>query len=301
VSQVLAVFRPDTELQSSDYPGLFEAADLASGRGQRLFLRMLRTKLVLATLAAISGTFALIVGGIDAAAVFTTLAFASAFAIELYLEHTEPTKAWYEGRALAESVKTLTWRYAVGGVPCPRTLPEDKAKRVLLDRVRALEADLSTVPLLPTTRGVITPRMRELRAAPLAERKRAYLDGRIQDQQEWYAGKAEYHQRRLRLFRTSVLALNLIGVCAATVKIFGLVSFDLAGVVAASLASLAAWVQARQHAATAAAYVIASHELSIISELLRQDMPEDEWATVVADAEDAISREHTLWRASHGE
>jgi predicted GIY-YIG superfamily endonuclease len=45
--------------------------------------------------------------------------------------------------------------------------------------------------------------------------------------------------------------------------------------------------------------VVTSHELGVIAELLRQNHGELEWSTAVDDAEDAISREHTLWRASH--
>ncbi|MFE0022452.1 DUF4231 domain-containing protein [Amycolatopsis sp. NPDC059021] len=294
--------RPAVGLGPMDYPGLFDAADRASLRGQRSFLRSLQLRMTATTVAAASAAFTVTVGrSFDAAAVVTALAFVTAIVVELSVRQSRPNVTWYEGRALSESVKTLAWRYAVGGTPCALSLSEAEADRVLLDRVQALQADLPSVPLLPTTRGVISDRMREIRAASRAERTSAYLTGRIQDQQRWYATKADYHRRRARILRGVVLLLEVTGVSAALAKAFALVSFDLAGIVAASVAGLSAWSQARQHTTAATAYTVASHELSVIRELLSREMSEAEWAATVADAEDAISREHTLWRASHGE
>ena len=50
-------------------------------------------------------------------------AFAIAFGLALRLATERPMDNWYEGRAGAESTKTLAWRYAVGGDPFPIGLP----------------------------------------------------------------------------------------------------------------------------------------------------------------------------------
>jgi hypothetical protein len=179
-------------------------------------------------------------------------------------------------------------------------MPDDEADQLFLERIRLLQRDLPAVTVLPTTAPPITDRMRELRATPLVERRRAYLQGRVTEQQRWYAGKADYHQRRATLLRALVLTLEVVGVAGALAKAFGVVNFDLAGIVAASVAGLAAWSTARQHATTATAYAVTTHELSVIGELLQYSHDERQWSTAVGDAEEAVSREHTLWRASHG-
>ena len=284
-----------------DYPGLFATADQASARGQRSYLRALAVRLSLAVLAAISATFTIRLGGsVDAAGVVTALAFVTALVVDVSVLQSRPGRAWYEGRALSESAKTLAWRYAVGGAPFSQALTGEQADKLFLDRIRLLQRDLPSVPLLATTAPTITQTMRRLRAAPLTDRQAAYQDGRVVDQQRWYATKARYHRRRATAFRITGLALEVLGVVAALSKAFGIVDIDLAGIVAASVAALAAWSSARQHGATATAYVVTSHELGVIAELLRQNHTEREWSTAVDDAEDAISREHTLWRASHG-
>ncbi|GAB3505104.1 DUF4231 domain-containing protein [Amycolatopsis cihanbeyliensis] len=292
----------NTGLTGDDYPGLFQAADAASGRGQRSYLRASGARLLLAVLAAAAAAFTVRIGskGIDIAAVVTALAFVGALIVDIAVLRAQPSRTWYQGRALAESAKTLTWRYAVGASPFPLSLTADDADRLFLQRIRALQGDLPQVPMVPNRSGTISDRMRRLREGALDERRSAYLSGRIHDQQRWYADKAEHHRRRASVLRRAGLALELVGVTAALAKAFGAVDIDLAGIVAAAVSGLAAWSSANQYTATATAYAVATNELSVIGDLLTRDMPEPEWSATVADAEEAISREHTMWRASHG-
>jgi len=71
-------------------------------------------------------------------------------------------------------------------------------------------------------------------------------------------------------------------------------------------AATAAWVQAKQYATLASAYAIAiaiaiaiaNEELASIRVLSAHGTGEAAWAEFVDSAEGAISREHTMWRAS---
>ncbi|MGW0890761.1 DUF4231 domain-containing protein [Saccharopolyspora sp. NPDC002578] len=289
-------------LADSDFPALYQASDLASQSKQRAYLRSVRAGLVLAVLAAACGA----VPGQDAPetvdffAVVTALAFVGALAVELSVFGSRADKTWYEGRALAESTKTLTWRYVVGADPFPVDAPTQVADDVFLARIRNLQHDLPNVEVLPSRSGTtISDRMRQLRSASLAERKDAYLTGRLLDQQSWYAAKAEFHHRRASIYRTLTLLLEVLGIAVALSKAVGVIDFDLAGVVAACVSAFAAWSATRQHQTTGTAYVVTSHELGVISDLLQRDMTEAEWGAAASDAEAAISREHTTWRASH--
>jgi hypothetical protein len=285
-------------LHHSDFPGLFQAADQASIQGQRTYLRAVRARLTLSVLAAASAAVTIAVGTADIAAIGTALLFVGALGVDVLVLRGQPNQTWYQGRALAESTKTLAWRYAVGGAPFPLSVPAIDADKAFVDRLAALRGDLAAVPLLPTRAGMISDRMRALRAAPLPERQRTYLTGRIDDQQVWYADKAQFHRRQARLYQGLMLVCEIAGVAAALAKAFEVISFDLAGIVAATISALAAWTAARQHAGTAHAYVVASHDLGLVREHLRYRDSEAEWAAAVADAEAAISREHSTWRSS---
>ncbi|MDR7304198.1 DUF4231 domain-containing protein [Haloactinomyces albus] len=288
-------------LDHHDYPGLFQAADAASLRGQYSYLRAVRARLILSVLAATSAAITITIGVADIAAVGTALFFVSALGVDVLVLRGKPNEIWYQGRALAESTKSLTWRYVSGGTPFPRSLSTADTDQMFTERLGALHRDLAAVRLLPTRAAVLSERMRELRATSLPERQELYLIGRIQEQQSWYADKAVFHQRRANTYQALVLSFEVAGVAGALAKAFGVISFDLSGIIAAVLAAFAAWSATRQHTTTADAYIVASHDLALARERLRHCTDEHQWANAVADAEAAISREHSTWRSSHGE
>lgn len=286
---------------TEDYPALYQSADSASRRGQYQFLRAHGARLILAVIAAVFAAFTIRVGshGVDAAAIVTTVAFVTMLALNVWQLRNRADQDWYEGRALAESVKTLTWKYMVGGSPFPIGMPPAAADQLLVERIRRLQPPLRSLNFPPPTGRTISNRMREVRQLPLDRRRAVYDIGRVLEQQRWYASKAEYHYRRADQFGFISLSFEIVGISAALAKALGAVDFDLAGIVAATIAGLAAWSSARQHTTTAVAYSVTAHELSTIRDMLERDHTEQEWSSAVTDSEDAISREHTLWRASH--
>lgn len=285
----------------TDHPAVFQAADAASGLGQRFYLRALLARLLLALLAATATAFTVRIGSkqIDVFAIVTMAAFVAALAIDIVILRDRPNRDWYQGRALAESVKSLTWRYTAGGLPFPIEMSSQQVDLLFLQRLRELRRDLPDLPLGPAQDDEISGPMRVLRHGSLDDRKRAYLDGRIADQQDWYASKAVFHQRRAALFRSLTVILEVAGAFGALAKATGILDFALAGIAATAVACLAAWSATHQHATNAYAHFLAAHELALAHEHLSGAPDETVWATAVADAEAAISREHSTWRSSH--
>ena len=65
----------------------------------------------------------------------------------------------------------------------------------------------------------------------------------------------------------------------------------------AAAGAATAWTQTRQHVVLEASYADAAIDLANARERLEREMTEDEWAEEVGTAEEAISREHTMWIA----
>jgi hypothetical protein len=74
---------------------------------------------------------------------------------------------------------------------------------------------------------------------------------------------------------------------------------DAMTIMASGAAGVIAWTESKQSSALATAYAVAAQELSEIASCFEQRFTEDEFAVFVEQSEEAISREHTLWRASH--
>jgi uncharacterized membrane protein len=96
------------------------------------------------------------------------------------------------------------------------------------------------------------------------------------------------------------IVLEIAGLIGGALKAFGWINFDLLGFLAAAAGCVMAWIEAKQHRNLATAYGIASQELASIATELPMVSSEERWAALVGQAEEAISREHTLWRASRG-
>ena len=295
-------------LHSPTYSSAFGMADETAGWGQRVHLRLTRLELGLLVLAAASGFFHVVVGPhrIDLGGVAAVVLFTLTLVLRAYRMSVRPAIVWQDGRAAAESIKTLCWRYAVCGRLFPAGLDGTRADRLFIERLRDTLDGIRGLQLVQPADAAheeITPWMRELRAAPLDERRDVYEKARVEDQQRWYAGRTELNRRELQRWNLVVLGLEVLGVVAGSLKAFGLLdlswsSGDLLGVAATLGAAAAAWVQTRQYATLASAYAIANEELSAIRALIGHAHDERRWAEFVDSAETAISREHTMWRAS---
>ena len=286
-------------LPNSALPGLFQATDQASIDAQRRFLFASRLRLAFLVLAAATGVSPLLINGtVDLAAAGTVLALIGAIGVEVWLLTEHPERTWYDGRALAESAKTLAWRFAVGGAPFGAPLDSGTAERQLVAQLGTLLQDAPPSGIGPSSLPPVTDEMRLLRAADFEQRRTAYIAERIDGQAEWYRVKAQYNLTQSRRWRIALLVVESGGVLAALLRAIGLVQVDLAGIVAAVAAAGVAWLSLKQHESIARAYSYAAHELAIAGNRLRNLTDEAEWESEVDNAEEAISREHIMWRAS---
>jgi len=246
-----------------------------------------------AVLAAGLSIFTISISGVEWGDVLATIFFAGGLLISIYLLAERPERQWYDARAVAESVKTMAWRYSAGGSDFPLGAESDSA---FLQQLTALTKSLEHVSLATPSGSEITPSMRQLRNAPLEVRRHAYRQHRIDDQQSWYSVKARFHGRRATQWLLASLVAQLLGITAGLLQATETVDIDLLGLAAAVSAAIIAWLQMQQHSMLAEAYGVTARELSLVDQQLAAVSPEG-WPAALDEAEAAISREHTLWRA----
>jgi protein-S-isoprenylcysteine O-methyltransferase Ste14 len=297
---------PSPILDDDHLPALFHAADHTSTSGQRQFFRATGLRLFF-----LVGAAAAAAGVKTDSQPISWLGFVGAILlitaaiVEVYIMRNRPEGRWYDGRAAAESAKTVAWRYAVGGAPFALdAMSQRDADKLLIQRLEDSLTDLDDLSFDPRRSAAqqITPRMRELRASPLEIRKAVYESKRIQDQIAWYADKNEKHERQARRLTFVVVAFEILGAIGAlyfAIKPEELVG-NAVGVAATAAAAVGVWLQAKQHQTLARAYAVAAQQLSSIRSMIRWPETEQDWSRFVDDAETAISKEHTLWRASRG-
>lgn len=266
-------------LQSS-FPAVYRRAGDASATAQNAFVRSSGVRLLALCAAGVLAEF-------DRMATWVAVAFGLALVLELAAALRRPEREWYGARAGAESVKTLAWRYAMGAAPFPRDVADPDA--LFARRVHDILGHSDHA----------TDAMRDARASSLEARRALYRRERVADQLQWYERKAHQNERRARAWSVVLVLVEAGAFVAALLRAMGKIDFDLFGIVGTLGAAAAAWTQTRQHATLAAAYAVAAKELGMVAERIDDARDEAEWARFVADAEDAMSREHTMWRATH--
>ena len=284
--------------ESFEFPEAFKVTDEASLAGQRSFIQSTRVQLILLVIASAAGSLSWTINGDwDGTALLAGVAFSVAAILRLVILRSRPHRLWYDGRAAAESIKTLAWKHAVAGDPFVRG--DTSADERFVGLVGEVVSSFDTLgPEAGGASAEPTSSMRTLRSASLEDRRRAYSDGRIADQQGWYTRKAAWNKNRARFWGVIAFVLQVIGAVGAYLKGFGVIDVDLFGLAGAAVGSAVAWLETKQHHSIARAYKVAAEELADIQRLIGQKQTEQEWSAFVAEAEEAISREHTMWRAS---
>lgn len=284
-------------LSDADLPGVWRDADTSSVQGQRWALILTGAKVGGGVLAALGGIFALQDGGVGMAPWVVLAGFVLSLVSEIASWVFRPEENWYDGRAVAESAKTLAWRYAVGADPFPASLARATAEELFRERMSLVADQVSDRIVFESPHTVITPRMDELRQSSFVDRREAYVKGRTLDQHRWYSRKARENRRRANIWRFFLIVAEVAAVSLAAGQVLGAWDVDLTGLLAASIAAGTAWVAVKQFSPLASAYSVAAKELALQEAKLRT-VAEDRWTLVAADAEEAISREHTTWIAS---
>lgn len=285
-----------------DMPGTYHDANWTSLKCQKRYTRIFRWMLIASVAAAGSTWLASALHKYrtaynSAALVLAITAFVSTFV----LKERKYEDGWYLGRAVAESVKTRTWRYMTGATPYGIDLEQRTVDERFIGDIRRILADSSNLTLERApdqSREEISAAMRSIRSLSLRERLHTYRDRRIIDQRDWYGTRASANATSERNLFVLVLMCQFL---ASIVALYGILRDSVIGdstaVLAAAGTGFVAWLQVKKYQETAKAYAVASHELSMAEALVGGVETETQLSKFVEDSESAISREHTLWIA----
>ena len=282
-----------------EYPAMFAAADAAAIDAERWYARLIQTGLVLVSIGAlIAGLgsavpqwWRQIVAGIAA------IAIAAAVVLRWVNRATRSDKAWFDGRSVAESVKTASWRYMMQVAPFDQSADDVDGRLVSeLKEILRARKDLSLDPAKSTGRQ-ITPNMREVRNMSFDARKAFYLERRINDQVSWYSNRASLHRSRARIWFAVGLGAEVTALIWAVFRIIQTDAVNLIGFFTSVAAAATAFAQLQRNDELARSYTLAAQEIQLIRSLMDGAETEPRFLQLVESSEGAISREHTMWMA----
>lgn len=290
-------------MNEKDYPSLYRAANKASLAAQKTYLILMGLDLTFMTIAALLSVYSFqatdkkewvyLVGSL-------ILVLGLILTLILKLKKFEDT--WYQGRALAESVKTLTWKFISGSEGFEISIQGSPAQELFVNRIAELAKKFNDYTKhfdsKILTQPTITPEISERRNKNFQDRKSFYVEHRINEQKEWYANKAKFNDKRHTTWFVIILLSQLFAIISSYYLIkFPDSNWNMVGLFT-TLASVGiAWLQLKHHQELKQAYTTAVIELKFIEDKSSSILSEQDLARYVFDSENAISREHTLWLA----
>ncbi len=226
--------------------------------------------------------------------------FLLAFVVTLLSSTLKLEQKWYTARAVAESAKTLAWKYMMRARSSAAQPSEPSPElRISADLTAILKDFREIGAMLGGERGQrdqITPVMRSVRNCEVTERQQIYIQQRINAQRKWYSNASDRNRRMSTTIAVLVAVTQLVAVAAAGASVAG-GSMKLSSVLAGAASSLIGWGKLRQYGELAESYGITAQDLGLVEERGKQLLNEQEFAEFVEDSEAAISREHIVWRA----
>lgn len=280
------------------YPVLFESADEASNRSQRKFLWLVRLEYLLLFVAAF---FSLGLSQSRPYYVSYAVVLAASMGLMAYRSIKKPEKTWYQARALAESIKTLTWRFAMRAEPFDDDRGVDARRdfrKLLKDVLKTNHSISDALGGLKATGDQLPNEMQTIREFGLDQRKDYYLEHRIADQRSWYEIKAKHNKNAASAwFWISCLAYAL-GLFFILTRVIDptYVGWPTEPLVVFASGAVG-WTQIKKFNELAAAYSLTAQEIGLTESLIRDTRTNGAFSAAVNEAELAFSREHTQWSA----
>jgi conflict system pore-forming effector with SLATT domain len=294
-------------VDTKDYPALFQSSDEAALEAQRNYFRLLESYLAVVVLASIAS----ILGGLGdpgwsrMIAGINALLLAVAVLLAWLMRARRFERAWFDCRAVAESVKTATWRYMMILVPFKFETDSDSLQRAFVGLLSSIRKDRAGVESHLAGHNVsgteITDFMRASRKLSFEGRKELYLRYRVSDQRCWYETKSAENKTAASRWLNLVLFLQIVALAFAISRIlWPVIPVIPVSPVLTFVSALLAWSQAMRHEELIGPYAAAAHELRELETLLSESQDPRAFEEYAREIEENISREHTMWLARYG-
>jgi len=285
------------EFKHEDYPALYQAADKVSNDIQATYMNLMRWNIFLLITAAI---FSFIGITSTIMAIFAAIIFIITIIINVVLMTKNYHDIWYKARSIAESIKTVSWRFMMKAEPFSLTEQENNEKfRNIINKIlqgtsnitEKFDAKYHSMPL-------ITTNMNKVIKSTIEDKILIYLTYRIQEQRNWYAKKTKYNQFWYKFWFFIMIILQIAAITIVLSRIaYPEIKYLSPEILSVMITGILTWIQLKKYRELSASYSFTAHEIGIIESKIATVSSSSELSRFVQDAENAFSREHTQWVA----
>ena len=291
------------KMKKSYYPSYYRAADKASITAQNTYLAF-----IIADLSSmLIGAGLTIYNYQDENAkliiyIISGLLLLSATILSIVLKIIKYEDIWYQGRAVAESCKTITWRYMMCSELFESELSSQQSKSNLGIRLKEIANQFPDLNKHTDAKllslQIITKKMENVRSWETQRRKQFYIQERIEDQKNWYSRESKKNKKRYQFWFWLVIISQIFALISVAYLIkFPTSDWNVTSLITTISACAFSWLQLKNYQELKQAYTTTAVELNHIFLDVENIKTDSELSKFVLDSENAISREHTMWLA----
>ena len=288
-------------MEAEFFPILFKIADEKSNSSQKKFININLSILILLILSSLSSIFTEQISAPKPLIIFCTCCLILSTLLNLFILFFRPEKSWYEGRAIAESVKTLTWKLITGTAPFNLSLSDKEYQSIFSENLKKIIGQKKDFFILIGKKypneNMISDEMIEIRKSSFESRKKIYLEARIQNQIDWYSKNSKKNSKNKNITFIFMIGFQILGILFFILELNSLIKFSFTSIAITLTSIFLTWLQLKRFQELTESYAITAMELKFIKDKSRFVTNDNELAKYVDDSETAISREHTLWLA----
>jgi hypothetical protein len=254
-------------MDNHNYPGLYQCADITANARQKIYFLLQKIYLGSLVTGGLLGMLASFFSDCVLKGIYAVLAIVlSAGFLVLWIGRARlDDNIWFDCRAIAESVKTATWRYMMTVPPFHDDNTADQEFILSLKEMRKArpECHKHFAGVAVVSDPAITDFMRRMRSNSYVDRRTFYIEHRIRDQKTWYSDKAARNARIGSQWFWTIVILQGIAVFMAIIQAAaGGLGVNMVPLFMTCAAVIAAWSQMRRHDELKKTYALATQELS---------------------------------------
>ena len=292
-------------MELGDYPSLYTASDTAANKAKQKYYRLLGAQLTIFVLSFFAGELSS--KGNPFFSRVSVFLLCTSLIVSWINRAQHYDKAWYESRAVAEAIKTLSWRYMMQAEPFASDQDSIAAPRSFVTELQQIRkthpgaaTDLTDFAASPT---VVSPYMDQVRHADWQTRKQRYLQERLEPERLWYETNARSSSSQSERWLWLVIVLQVLALFFAVVKPFGVVKpfwhvslLNPVSFLMMIASTITGWSQAKRYDEAAHSYASVAQALGDFQGMATIEGEDPvSFANFVAKVEQSIAKERTTW------
>jgi hypothetical protein len=217
----------------------------------------------LLVLASAAGSIAAVVapGSSRHFSILTAIFLALSLVLMWILKVQRYERIWFDCRAVAESVKTATWRYMMQVPPYDS---DDKGANLDTKFIKELKEIREARPGIDSHLAGFSSGVTEISEYM----RKTYLRDRLRDQRKWYEDKTRTNRRFGSVWFWSISAMQALALTLAIINAAtGPWSINIVPVIMTLATAFVAWTQVRRHDELIQPYGLAAQELGALESL----------------------------------